>query len=198
VTHDELSGAPSGPGDGHPVLAGLVAFVAVVAVVAAVVGGGALLASKALGLSDDAAADTSATARETLFLPQPSDTEAPTGPLITLPGQPAPSGTSSAEPDPTPSRTPKPPPPISLSAGQTAVGPMEQIDLTGDYPSGDGAILRVQQFEGGAWTDFPVTASVSGGRFSTFIQTGAIGLNRFRMLDTDTGETSNEVRVQIG
>ena len=37
MTHDELSGAPSGPGDGHPVLAGLVAFVAVVAVVAVVV-----------------------------------------------------------------------------------------------------------------------------------------------------------------
>jgi len=56
----------------------------------------------------------------------------------------------------------------------------------------------VQQFENGAWSDFPVTASVSGGRFSTFIQTGMVGLNRFRMLDTDTGETSNEVKVQIG
>ena len=75
---------------------------------------------------------------------------------------------------------------------------MEPIDLTGDYAAGEGAILRVQQFENGQWGDFPVTASVSGGRFSTFIQTGNTGLNRFRVIDTDTGEASNEIKVQIG
>ena len=46
--------------------------------------------------------------------------------------------------------------------------------------------------------DFGVFASVTGGQFSTYIQSGAVGLNRFRMIDTDTGETSNEVKVQIG
>ncbi len=74
---------------------------------------------------------------------------------------------------------------------------MGRIDLTGVYPGGEGAILSVQQFEGGVWNDFPVTASVSGETFATYIQTGQLGRNRFRMIDTDTGAVSNEVRVEI-
>jgi hypothetical protein len=197
VTGDDLQRAPrGGAGDEHPVLAGLVAFVAVVAVVAGVLAGGTFVATKALGLSDDPAASSGSTVEETLFLPRPSETDEPDGPAITLPGQPQTGASPTQSPEPT--RSPEPEEPITLLAGQSAVGPMEQIDLTGQYPTGEGSILRVQQFEGGTWTDFPVTASVSGGGFSTFIQTGAVGLNRFRMLDTDTGATSNEVRVQIG
>ena len=75
---------------------------------------------------------------------------------------------------------------------------MEPIDLTGTYPGGEGAILQVQKFESGGWTDFPVTVSVAGETFSTFIQTGQLGNNRFRVVDSDTGKKSNEVRVRIG
>ena len=52
---------------------------------------------------------------------------------------------------------------------------MEQIDLTGVYPGGEGAILQVQRFEGGKWEDFPVTASVSNETFSTYVQTSQTG-----------------------
>lgn len=196
VTGDDLRPAPRrGADDEHPILAGLVAFVAVVAVVAGVVAGGTFVATKALGLSDDPAASSESAVEETLFLPRPSETDEPDEPYITLPGEPA----GSSDPQPSePTRSPEPEELITLVAGQSAVGPMEPIDLTGQYPTGEGSILRVQQFENGTWTDFPVTASVNGGGFSTFIQTGAVGLNRFRMLDTDSGETSNEVRVQIG
>ena len=75
---------------------------------------------------------------------------------------------------------------------------MEQIDLTGVYPGGEGAILQVQRFEGGSWQDFPVTVSVSDGTFSTYVQTGQGGVNRFRVVDTDSGKPSNEVKVTIG
>ena len=87
---------------------------------------------------------------------------------------------------------------ISLSASQTAVGPMDQIDLTGTYPSGEGAILQVQRFEGGSWSDFPVTVSVSNQTFSTYVQTSQPGENRFRVVDTDTRRVSNEVKVSVG
>jgi len=198
VISDKLQRAPSdGPREDHPILAGLVALVAVVAVVAGVVGGGALLASRALGLSEDGAIDTGSSEQQTLFLPEPSETAETTAPYITLPPQPE--DTESAQPEKDKfTKSPEPLELITLSAAQSAVQPMEPIDLTGDYAAGEGAILRVQQFENGGWTDFPVTAPVSGGGFSTFIQAGAIGLNRFRMIDTDTGETSNEVKVQIG
>ena len=75
---------------------------------------------------------------------------------------------------------------------------MEQIDLTGVYPGGEGAILQVQRFTSGAWQDFPVTVSVSDETFSTYVQTSQAGLNRFRVVDTDTERISNEVRVPIG
>ena len=75
---------------------------------------------------------------------------------------------------------------------------MQQIDLTGSYPGGDGAIVQVQRRQGGTWVDFPVTASVSGGTFATYVQTGQTGVNRFRVIDSDSREVSNEVTVRVG
>jgi hypothetical protein len=75
---------------------------------------------------------------------------------------------------------------------------MEPIDLTGVYPGGEGAILQVQQLSDGKWDDFPVTTPVSNETFTTYIQASAVGLNRFRVIDTNSGKTSNEVRVRIG
>ncbi len=183
-------------GDSRPVLTGLVALVVVAVVVGAIIGAGALAATKVLGLDDRGTASTESTAEESMFLPKPEETEPEEGPLITLaPGAPQTSETGSTS---APSEETEEPPLISLSAGQTEVVPMGQIDLTGVYPGGEGAILQVQQFSGGMWDDFPVTASVSNETFSTFIQTSQIGRNRFRVIDTDTQEASNPVRVTIG
>ena len=75
---------------------------------------------------------------------------------------------------------------------------MQQIDLSGSYPGGDGAILQVQRFEGGSWVDFPVTMSVTGDSFDTFILTGHTGVNRIRVIDTTNGDKSNEIKVTVG
>jgi hypothetical protein len=75
---------------------------------------------------------------------------------------------------------------------------MGQIDLTGTYPGGEGAILQVQRFENGSWQDFPASpVSVSDQTFSTYVQTGVPGLQRFRVVDTRTNKPSNEVRVTV-
>ena len=87
---------------------------------------------------------------------------------------------------------------ITLSAGQTSVGGMENIDLTGVYPGGEGSVLQVQKFSGGGWQDFPVTAVVSNETFSTFVQTSFQGVNRFRVVDNDSGLASNEIKVTVG
>ena len=132
-----------------------------------------------------------------MYLPRPEKTQAEDGPEVTL----APGEETTATDDPEPSETKtkkKPTKDISLSSGQTSVSPMAQIDLTGVYPRGEGAILQVQKFENGGWTDFPVTVSVAGETFSTFIQSGQIGKNKFRVVDTDNAKKSNEVRVRIG
>ena len=75
---------------------------------------------------------------------------------------------------------------------------MQQIDLTGTYPTGEGAILQVQRFEAGAWQDFPVTMSVNGSTFATYVQTSRVGPNKFRVIDTETAKLSNEVTVTVG
>ena len=75
---------------------------------------------------------------------------------------------------------------------------MQRIDLSGSHPSGDGAILQVQRFENGEWANFPVTVAVRGGTFSTYVMTGRPGETRFRVLDTDSGESSDPVTVTVG
>jgi hypothetical protein len=74
---------------------------------------------------------------------------------------------------------------------------MEQFDLSGVYPGGEGAILTVQRFQDGGWSDFPATGSVGGGAFQIPVQTSQGGVNRFRVVDTDTQQHSNVVRVAI-
>ncbi|HEU4515072.1 MAG TPA: hypothetical protein VFR87_18325 [Nocardioidaceae bacterium] len=87
---------------------------------------------------------------------------------------------------------------ISLSASPLDVAAMERIYLTGTYPGGEGASLQVQRFEGGGWTDFPTSASVSGGTFSTYVMTGQTGANKFRVVDSGRGKASNPVTVRVG
>lgn len=179
----------------RPVLTGLIALAGVGLVVGLVLGGAALGAVSVLGLGGDDGGSGQSSDRPSFYLPKPEPTDEPSEPLITL----APDGSSrgSTEPsDPTSSATPEEE--ISLSAAQTSVAPMQQIDLSGVYPGGEGAILQVQRFADGQWLDFPVTVSVSNETFSTYIQTGQLGQNRFRVVDTSTGLESNAVRVTIG
>jgi hypothetical protein len=177
----------------HPVIAGLLALVCVGLTIGLLAGGGTLVATRVLGLGAEATA-TDSTARQSMYLPMPEKT------TPTDSASPAP--TLSAAPEPTgPVLTTKTPETgISLQAGSTQVGPMGRIDLTGTYPAGEGAVLQVQRATGpgDSWVDFPVTATVSGGTFSTYVQTGRTGPNRFRVIDTDTDLASNEVTITIG
>lgn len=171
----------------RPVLTGLVALAAVALVIGVLGGLGILMAVKATGIdgSSDASDDSSSSGG--FYLPKPTDT----GTGIPAPEESAGPGTGAPESE-TPAQE------ISLSATQLSVSPMQQVDLTGTYPTGEGAILQVQRFEDGAWQDFPVTMSVSGSTFATYVQTSRVGPNRFRVIDTDTAKTSNEITVTVG
>ena len=56
----------------------------------------------------------------------------------------------------------------------------------------------MQRFEGGSWTDFPVSAHVSGGQFATYVTTSHTGPQRFRVADKTADRMSNAVRVRVG
>lgn len=187
---------PDNP-DGHPILAGLAALAGVAVVVGLVLGLVVVAGSSVLGLGGETDTGTS-TSERSMYLPKPQKTPTETAPEYTLaPGQTG-SGkpTSSSTPEATESASPRKQ--ISLSASTTSAGPMEAFNLTGVYPGGEGAILQVQRFESGAWTDFNATGSVSGETFQIPIQTSLPGVNRFRVLDSDTELESNEIRITIG
>lgn len=197
----------------RPVLAGLIALTGVAVVVGLLAGVMLLTGTKIMGFGgggggDAAVGEGEISSGETLYLPEPKKTEEPEGPLITLDVDPVPSPTAGAEGDDEDEMTEaerekerkkreaerkK----ITLTAGQGSVSAMQRIDLTGSYPAGTGAILQVQRFENGSWADFPVTVSVSGGSFGTYVMTGSSGETRFRVVDTDTGKASNPVTVTV-
>jgi hypothetical protein len=172
------------------VLTGLIALVAVAAVIGIIGGLAALVGSRMLGLDGDASAsgDDSASSNASLYLPEPTITSE------TVVPEAATSPTADSV-DPSSSTTGTE---ITLTAGQQSVSAMQQIDLTGTYPTGEGAILQVQRFEDGAWEDFPVTMSVSNQTFATYVQTSQAGENKFRVIDTDKDLFSNEVVVTVG
>lgn len=182
----------------RPVLAGLLALGGVALVVGLLAGVGVLVVSSSLGLGGDepAASDPATAGGATMVLPEPTDTIRPTGPQITLSGVPTPTTTATPSVQPTESETPEDE--IVLQASPAQVAPMQQINLTGSYPTGEGAILQVQRFENGSWNDFPVSVAVSGGGYRTYVMTGQGGENRFRVRDSDSDLASNEVTVTVG
>jgi hypothetical protein len=178
----------------RPVLAGLLALVGVAVAVGLVsalaVMGGAHLLGLGGGRAEGGAGDAGAA----MYLPKPHKTQPASGPSITL-------GSSPTESSPTTNpnlNVKKPKKRISLQAGEQSVAPMGRIDLSGTYQGGEGAVLNVQKFSNGSWQDFySISATVTNGTFSTYIQTGTPGVNRFRVVDSDTKVSSNEVKVTI-
>jgi len=178
----------------RPVVAGLLALVGVALAVGLVAAVAMVAAAHMIGLGGGHAAAVAGDAGATMVVPKPQKTQPASGPSITLGSNPT-SSPSSTQPPPS---IKKPKKRISLQAGQTSVAPMGRIDLTGTYPGGEGAVLNVQKFSNGSWQDFySISATVTNGTFSTYIQTGTPGMNRFRVIDSDTKLASNEVRVRI-
>lgn len=185
----------------HPVVTGVVALVAVGLVVGLVLGGVAWAGARFAGLGGDGSASgdpgaSQAEGGDRMILPRPRETEANPDPLITL--APIPGAESeSAAPREREEREEEERE-IALSAGQQAVDVFGQIDLIGQYADGDGRVLQVERYEGDAWVEFNATVAVTAGTFSTFVQSGQTGPNRFRMVDSSDGTTSNPVTVRVG
>lgn len=177
----------------RPVLAGLLALVGVAVAVGLIAAVAVVAGAHVLGLGGGRADGSVGGAGATMYLPKPRKTHA-SGPSITL-------GSSPTRSAPTTNRHlkgHKPAHRISLQAGEQLVAPMGRIDLSGTYPGGEGAVLNVQKFSNGSWQDFySISATVTNATFSTYIQTGTPGVNRFRVIDSDTKVTSNEVSVTI-
>lgn len=86
---------------------------------------------------------------------------------------------------------------LTLAASTHRVHRMGRVHLSGRYPGHGGTRLVVQRFKGGRWGRFPVTVTVRGGRFRTWVASGYRGPNRFRVVDPGTHRASAPVTVIV-
>jgi len=174
-------------------LVSLVVLVGVAALIGGILAVGGFTAARMLGVTGPQPSSSP----ESVYIPTPSSaphTSPTTGPKSTPPSSPTPSHRPHSSP-----RSPSAPRAITLAVSPAQVSVYGRIDLRGTYAAPDGTTLQVQRQEAdGAWLDFPTTASVSGGTFSTYIETGHTGVNRLRMTDPSTGQVSNVETVQVG
>ncbi len=172
----------------RPLLIGVGSLFGVALLIGGVVSAVALGAAGVVGLGDSG---TGPSEEPSLYIPS-------TSPTTSGSAQPEASPTPSGAPSKPATKTKKPETKtrIILSARPGSVGTYDRIDLTGRYPGGNGASVRVQRFEG-RWVSFPTSASVRGGTFSTHVASGQTGKNRFRVVDPATGKRSNPVAVTV-
>jgi hypothetical protein len=178
----------------HPVLMGLGALVVVSLLVGGVVSVIALGAAKLSGIEQSSTG--APTEVPSLYMPTGEPTTTPDSyvdPSDFPQPSPSESETTSESPEPSPSARSRA---ITLQAFPTEVSPGERINLTGVYPTGEGAVLQVQRFEGG-WTDFGLDASERGGIYNTYILTSRIGEARIRVIDHALNRASNPVTVTV-
>jgi hypothetical protein len=183
---------PPDESPGRALALALAAMAGVALLVGLAVGGVALgLVSFAGGDGSGASAEE---APDSLFIPEYSPTKRAEDELGLPSYEPSPSpklGGPAADPSPKADR-------ITLFVAPQAVSPGERINFNGVYVDGEGIALQIQRKEGGSWTDFPVTATVRGGVFETWIQTSRTGKAAFRVVDEEADRSSNVVRVTIG
>ena len=173
-------------------LIGLVMLLVVGAVIGVVVAVAGIKVADLAGFNDDAPSTRS---NSRLHIPRNADTPT-TAPTATTP--PTSASTTLTTPPTSASTSKRPKPAFTLAISPARASTYERVNLSGIYRAPDGTTLQIQRMEGGAWVNFPVTTSVSGGRFATYIETGHAGLNRFRMTDPATGRSSSEATVTIG
>jgi hypothetical protein len=87
---------------------------------------------------------------------------------------------------------------ITLFVAPQRVAPGGRINFNGVYVDGEGVALQIQRKDTGGWTEFPVTATVRGGAFETWISTTHTGRNAFRVYDPHANRASNVVVVTVG
>jgi hypothetical protein len=176
-------------------------LVAVALVIGAIVSVIALGAAKITGFDS---AKSTASSKPSLYVPSgkptvglepyPEPSGVPDKPKKTRAGSGGGGSGASDSPD-----SPKPQAKgITLQLFPQQVSPGQRINITGVYAGGEGATLQVQRFERGSWSNFPVTTTVSGGQFATYITTSHTGPQRFRVTDKTADRRSNAVRVRVG
>lgn len=187
----------STPDDGgdspqRALLVALLAMAGVAILVGVAIAGAAVVVLNSAGVGDTEA-EAARRGDATLFVPRYKPTKSVESDL----GLPTPETSESPSEEPSESAGPRTDQ-IELSVSPQSVGPGDRINFNGTYVDGEGVALQIQRKENGSWVDFPVTATVRGGVFSTWIQTTRTGESPFRVYDEEADRASNVVVLTIG
>jgi hypothetical protein len=80
---------------------------------------------------------------------------------------------------------------ISLQNPPDSARPFQPVRIQGTYRAGADTLLRVQVWEGGKWLAFPIpTKTDKSGRFTAHVELGQPGRYTLRVLDPESGVTS--------
>lgn len=115
-----------------------------------------------------------------------------------------PSPTRSPTPTATPTSverpgTPQPVRRIEVTSRHYFGRPFKTVSITGvDHGAGAARTLRVEHREQDRWTRFPIPASTrDSGRFTAYVEMGAPGSYRLRIVDVRTNEASPVITLDI-
>ncbi len=169
----------------------LLKALAVVVVIGVVVALGTTLVVHALGLNDSESAGPVGGRRAEPTKPLPTK-------ALEVPGEKQDSASPEPSASPSADSAKKKNGKLKLDISPVKAKPMERVNLTGTYKGADNLALQVQRFEDGSWTGFGVEANVRVGTYATYVQTGRVGEQRFRMYDPQARVGSNVVMVTIG
>ncbi len=87
---------------------------------------------------------------------------------------------------------------IQLRSSADSAMPFQTIPIQGTYRGGEDTLLRVQRWEAGKWLAFPLPAKTDqSGRFNAYVELGEPSRYRLRVLDPDSGLTSEPFVLEI-
>jgi len=87
---------------------------------------------------------------------------------------------------------------IRLEVPGASAKPFQAVPISGTYLGGEQRFLRVERLEAGKWVAFPLpTKTNRSGQFTAYVELGQPGVYQLRVLDPDSGATSNTAVLMI-
>jgi hypothetical protein len=86
---------------------------------------------------------------------------------------------------------------ITIKSDKTTAKAWAKVSFTGKTTGiAKNTVVQVQRLENGKWVNFPATTKVtSGATYSVWVQSGRVGVNKFRVVAANTASAAASVTI---
>ena len=86
---------------------------------------------------------------------------------------------------------------ITITSGKTTAKAWAKVSFTGKTTGiAKNTVVRVQRLQGSTWVNFPATTKVtSRATYSLWVQSGRVGVNKFRVVAANTASAGVSVTI---